>query len=434
MIRPGGLRARGCARTATRRSAARSSTGATLPRRDLRRRLVEVHGLPGPRASARTRACATTSTATGSPGTRFPGGCQCANGDCHRRRVDCNHFRYGQCNTQVGGTTEVVCRLVICQNPATVPRDELQRDPEGRQQDLHARGRLPRGPRRAAARRGRGVMVALVSVETVLLVLLVRARRGAAAQPRRDPAPARAGRRPAPPRARPLRRPAARSRRPSARPSRRRGRRPPATRSSSRSTAAGTAPTLLAFLTSGCSTCAGFWEALGERRLPAGVQHRDRHPRPRSRAPVEAALAHARRGSGRDVLAGVGRLRGPRVAVLRARRWRRCAARAWRRPGPRWPRSSPTRSRISARPSVPASGERRAEARSTTRFAAAGIGPGHPSLYPDRPDVSALLDRRLRRGGRRRRRERPGRPEASRCSRASPRSGSGAATRPGGSR
>jgi hypothetical protein len=54
------------------------------------------------------------------PGRAFPGGCQCAQGDCGRRRVDCNHFRYGQCNTQVAGTTEVVCRLMICQNPATV--------------------------------------------------------------------------------------------------------------------------------------------------------------------------------------------------------------------------------------------------------------------------------------------------------------------------
>lgn len=34
------------------------------------------------------------------------------------------------------------------------------------------------------------------------------------------------------------------------------------------------APTLLAFLTSGCSTCAGFWEAFADPRtqLPAGVQ------------------------------------------------------------------------------------------------------------------------------------------------------------------
>jgi hypothetical protein len=55
------------------------------------------------------------------PGTAFPGGCQCALGTCSRRRVDCNHFRYGQCNTQIAGTTEVVCRLIVCQNPATVP-------------------------------------------------------------------------------------------------------------------------------------------------------------------------------------------------------------------------------------------------------------------------------------------------------------------------
>jgi hypothetical protein len=54
------------------------------------------------------------------PGAVFPGGCQCAHGDCGNRRVDCNRFRYGQCNTQIPGTTEVVCRLVICQNPATV--------------------------------------------------------------------------------------------------------------------------------------------------------------------------------------------------------------------------------------------------------------------------------------------------------------------------
>jgi hypothetical protein len=55
------------------------------------------------------------------PGHSFDGGCQCAGGDCGRRRVDCNRFRYGQCNTQVAGKTEVVCRLVICQHPGTVP-------------------------------------------------------------------------------------------------------------------------------------------------------------------------------------------------------------------------------------------------------------------------------------------------------------------------
>jgi len=54
------------------------------------------------------------------PGHGFPGGCQCANGTCAERRVDCNVFRYGQCNPQVAGVTEVVCRLMICQDPAGV--------------------------------------------------------------------------------------------------------------------------------------------------------------------------------------------------------------------------------------------------------------------------------------------------------------------------
>jgi hypothetical protein len=57
--------------------------------------------------------------------------------------------------------------------------------------------------------------------------------------------------------------------------------------------AAGGEPTLLAFLTSGCGTCAGFWDTLGETRLPAGVRtvvvthgaERERPGRLRSLAP-----------------------------------------------------------------------------------------------------------------------------------------------------
>ena len=64
---------------------------------------------------------------------------------------------------------------------------------------------------------------------------------------------------------------------------------------------AGTAPTLLAFLTSGCGTCAAFWETLGERRLPAEVRtvivthgaDRERPAKLRSLAPAG--------DSGRDV-------------------------------------------------------------------------------------------------------------------------------------
>jgi hypothetical protein len=56
------------------------------------------------------------------PGRPFPGGCRCADGSCDKRRVACNVFRYGQCNTHVAGTTAVVCRVVSCQNPGTIAR------------------------------------------------------------------------------------------------------------------------------------------------------------------------------------------------------------------------------------------------------------------------------------------------------------------------
>jgi hypothetical protein len=55
------------------------------------------------------------------PGQSFPGGCQCANGTCSQRRVNCNVFRYGQCNTHIRGTTEVVCRQITCTNPGLIP-------------------------------------------------------------------------------------------------------------------------------------------------------------------------------------------------------------------------------------------------------------------------------------------------------------------------
>jgi hypothetical protein len=55
------------------------------------------------------------------PGSEFPGGCRCAHGSCDNQRVACNVFRYGQCNTEVGGVTAVVCRMVVCENPGSIP-------------------------------------------------------------------------------------------------------------------------------------------------------------------------------------------------------------------------------------------------------------------------------------------------------------------------
>ncbi|MGH3441770.1 MAG: LGFP repeat-containing protein [Nitriliruptorales bacterium] len=43
--------------------------------------------------------------------------CHCADGACDRRRVCCNRFRYGQCNTHIPGITEVVCRVILCTPP-----------------------------------------------------------------------------------------------------------------------------------------------------------------------------------------------------------------------------------------------------------------------------------------------------------------------------
>jgi hypothetical protein len=55
------------------------------------------------------------------PGQQFRGGCRCAGGTCDERRVACNLFRYGQCNTDVHAVTAVVCRVVLCENPSSVP-------------------------------------------------------------------------------------------------------------------------------------------------------------------------------------------------------------------------------------------------------------------------------------------------------------------------
>jgi hypothetical protein len=43
--------------------------------------------------------------------------CHCHQGSCDHRYVACNHFRYGQCNTQVAGVTNVVCRQISCRPP-----------------------------------------------------------------------------------------------------------------------------------------------------------------------------------------------------------------------------------------------------------------------------------------------------------------------------
>jgi hypothetical protein len=53
--------------------------------------------------------------------------CHCAKGSCDHRRVACNIFRYGQCNTQIKGTTAVVCRQISCRPPWDIYPDHCGR-------------------------------------------------------------------------------------------------------------------------------------------------------------------------------------------------------------------------------------------------------------------------------------------------------------------
>jgi hypothetical protein len=150
----------------------------------------------------------------------------------------------------------------------------------------------------------------------------------------------------------------------------------------------GAAPTLLAFLTSGCGTCAAFWETLGERRLPAGVRtvivthgsDRERPAKLRSLGPAGVPVVMSSQAWADYEVPGAPyfvmvdqAIRGEGVATT----WRALASLV---------SDAIEDQRDAERAGGGAgaiTGERRAE-RIDERFAAAGIGPGHPSLYPDR--------------------------------------------------
>ena len=54
------------------------------------------------------------------PGHSCPGGCHCGNDDCNNFKSCCINFRYGQCNTQIGAITPIMCRLVTCIIPCKI--------------------------------------------------------------------------------------------------------------------------------------------------------------------------------------------------------------------------------------------------------------------------------------------------------------------------
>jgi hypothetical protein len=149
---------------------------------------------------------------------------------------------------------------------------------------------------------------------------------------------------------------------------------------------ASSAPTLLAFLTSGCTTCMGFWETLGEPRLPAGVQtvivahgsDRERPARLRSLAPRGVPVVMSSQawtdyrvpGAPYFVLVD-GVVRGEGIATT-------------------WPAvASLVGDAIEDQREAELgdAGTRRAR-RVEETLAAAGVGPDHPSLYPGRQTSS----------------------------------------------
>lgn len=140
----------------------------------------------------------------------------------------------------------------------------------------------------------------------------------------------------------------------------------------------GAGPTLLAFLTTGCTSCAGFWETLGDRRALPGVRNvivtrgadREQRSRLRSLAPAGVPLLmssdawtdYAVPGSPYFVLVDAGAVRGEGVATT----WHALAS-------------------LVGDAIDEAKEFKRADARHRridNTLAAAGIGPDHPSLYP----------------------------------------------------
>jgi hypothetical protein len=138
--------------------------------------------------------------------------------------------------------------------------------------------------------------------------------------------------------------------------------------------------TLLAFLSTGCTSCAHFFDALGERRPAGGLEtvivtrgaDREQRVKLRSLAPPgvpvimssEAWQDYAVPGSPYFVLIDGGAVAGEGVATT----WHAL--------------SSLVADAIDEQREADGAGDRHGEI--DERLAAAGVGPGHPSLHPGR--------------------------------------------------
>jgi hypothetical protein len=144
----------------------------------------------------------------------------------------------------------------------------------------------------------------------------------------------------------------------------------------------GSSPTLLAFLSSGCTSCGQFWDALAERRLPDGLEtvivtrgsEREQQVKLRSLAPAGVPVVMSSAawedygvpGTPYFVLIESGMLAGEGVATT----WQALS-------------SLVVDALAEQTEAEPAGGSER-HRRIDETLAGAGIGPDHPSLYPGR--------------------------------------------------
>jgi hypothetical protein len=149
--------------------------------------------------------------------------------------------------------------------------------------------------------------------------------------------------------------------------------------------ASGGEPTLLAFLTTGCSTCAGFWETLGEPRLPAGVRtvvvtHGEERERPaalRRLAPDGIPVVMSSQAWRDYAVPGA-----PYFVLVDATIRGEGAATSWSALSSLVSDAiEDARASQMGAPPRASSGTERAQTVDRT-LAGAGIGPDHPSLYP----------------------------------------------------
>jgi hypothetical protein len=159
--------------------------------------------------------------------------------------------------------------------------------------------------------------------------------------------------------------------------------------------ATGSRPTLLAFLTSGCSTCAGFWETLGERRLPPELQtvivaHGAERERPRrlaSLAPAGVPVVMSSEAWEDYAVPG-----SPYFVLVDGTVLGEGAATSWQALASLVSDAIEDQKIPLARPPGGSGGSVRTR-RIDEALAASGIGPGHPSLYPGGAEVPDANDR-----------------------------------------